>query len=198
MRHIKILFLFIVFCSALSAQVDSVYNGEPPLKNHEKPKKKKDTEKWDAIKKKLTYGGNFQAWFGNPTFLFLSPTIGYMPTPKLNVGVGFIYNYTHADYYGYGSYSQSVVGVHSYVRYIITDGIFAQLQYDKLHQNDFLSFPETRKVWVDYLFAGGGFRQRIGNKAALTTALMYNLTPSPLSIYYPNRLIIQFGIVAGF
>jgi hypothetical protein len=38
----------------------------------------------------------------------------------------------------------------------------------------------------------------MGDKAALMTSIMYNVSPSPLSIYYPNRIIIQFGIVGTF
>jgi hypothetical protein len=47
------------------------------------------------------------------------------------------------------------------------------------------------------LLIGGGFRQSIGDKAALTTSIMYNVRPDPLSIY-PSRVIVQFGIVGSF
>jgi len=191
--------MLLCLSSLLHAQVDSVYTGAPTSKGTDTSKKKKPVnEKWETAKKHMTFGGNFQAWFGNPTFLYISPTVGYMITPKLNAGLGFVYNYTSADYGYYGRYSQSVWGGHSFMRYLVTEGFFVQLQYDKLRQPDFITnYPETRKVWVDYVFVGGGFHQRLGDHAAFVTALMYNVTPSNLSIYYPNRLILQFGVTAN-
>lgn len=197
MKKLKVLVILLLVCFGLNAQVDSVYIGAPSDTTGQAVKKAK-IEKWDKIKDKLTYGGNFQVWLNNPFFLFLSPTVGYAPIEKLNVGLGIIYNYTSADYGSYGRYTQSVFGVHSYVRYLVTDGVFVQVQYDKLRQPDFYAAEPNKKVWVDYVMIGGGFRQPLGDKVALTSAVMYNLTPSPLSIYGSSRLIIQFGIVAGF
>jgi hypothetical protein len=194
-KNFRITILLLFFYAAFHAQVDSVYTGARVLNDSTLHKKERNTD-W---MKSLTYGGNFQVWLGNPMFLFISPTIGYdLIDEKLNAGIGFIYNYTSADYGSYGKITQSVFGGHSYVRYVITEGLFTQLQYDRLHQPNFQAIDPGKKVWVDYILFGGGFRQPIGDKAALTTSIMYNLTPSPLSIYYPNRVVIQFGIVAGF
>lgn len=177
----------------MQAQVDSVFTGSP-TGNNGKQKKPRNTE-W---LKDVTWGANFQVWPGNPFFLYLSPSVGYSPIEKLNVGLGFIYNYTSSDYGSYGKYKQSVFGGQSYARYLITDGVFAQLQYDRLRQPDFLSGSEGQKKWVDYLLFGCGFSQPVGDNTSLSTSVMYNFTPSPISIYYPNRFIIQFGVVAGF
>jgi hypothetical protein len=184
-----VLLLFVLSCASLTAQTDSVYTGSAGPRN----KKPRD----DAWKKKFTYGGNFQAWIGNPTFVFLSPNIGYIPFENFNVGIGGIYNYTSRDYGPYGKYSQSIFGGHSYVRYIIAESYFVQLQYDKLYQPDVFAASPDAKRWVDYLLVGGGFRQAVGDRAAITSSIMYNLTPNDLSIY-PSRVIIQFGFIGGF
>jgi hypothetical protein len=184
--------MFLLAAMAANAQVDSVYTGLPP--EIKTTSRKKQNTDW---LKKVTYGGNFHAWFGNPSSLFLSPTVGYVPIEEINVGVGMIYNYYGTDAGYYGTYSQSVFGGHSYVRYIIAGSYLLQVQYDKLRQPDLFVYPAEKKVWVDYLLAGGGFRHRLSDKAALTSSLMYNLTPNPLSIY-PSRLIIQFGFMGGF
>src|SRR5207253_10724298 len=115
---------------------------------------------------------------------------------NINVGIGGIYNYTKSQGY-YGSYSQSIFGGHSYLRYVIAESYFVQAQYDKLNQPDLFSLDPSDKIWVDYVLFGGGFRQAIGEKVALITSIMYNLTPNPLSIY-PSRVIVQFGIVGNF
>lgn len=174
------------------AQRDSVYYGQTQKSQIEKKKKERNDE-W---KEKVTWGGNAQVWIGNSTFIFLSPTVGYLPFKKINIGIGAIYNYT--SYRGpYGEYSQSIFGGHSYLRYIIGESYFLQAQYDRLYQPDFFSLRPEARAWVDYLLIGGGFRQMIGERTALISSLMYYVNPSPLSIYQ-NRFIIQFGITGTF
>ncbi len=189
----RIIFAALFTYNICYAQVDSVYSGRPedPSKRENKIKPRDD-----AWKEKVTWGGNFQAWIGNPTFIFLSPTVGYIPFKNFNIGIGGIYNYTKFRSY-YGNYSQSIFGGHSYLRYIIAQNYFVQAQFDKLRQPDLFSYDPKDRVWVDYLLVGGGIRQAIGERVALSTSIMYNLTPHPFSIY-PGRIIFQFGIVGGF
>lgn len=184
--------LFCLLFSVLNAQVDSVYTGAPQIREKEKRKKERN----DDWKEKVSYGGNLQLQFGTYTFIYLSPTIGYKPLDKLNVGVGLIYNYISINYGTYGKYAQSIYGTHTYVRYFITEGIFLQGQYDRLFQPGKFAGKDNMQ-WVDYALVGGGFSQSIGKKAALTTSIMYNLTPNPLSIY-PSRLVVQFGFMGTF
>lgn len=187
------LFLITLIVSFTDAQVDSVYTGTVERKEKEKKKKERNDE-W---KERVTFGGNLQLQFGSYTFIYLSPTIGYIPFEKVNVGVGLIYNYISINYGAYGKYDQSIYGTHTYARYFITDGVFIQGQYDRLFQPGGSFFGKTDRIWVDYGMVGGGFRQSIGKKASLTTTLMYNLTPNLLSIY-PSRLVIQFGFMSTF
>lgn len=175
------------------AQIDSVYYGQ------KHPTKKKATErkeKNDAWKERVSWGGNIQAWLGNPTFIFLSPNIGFVPFENFNIGVGAIYNYTSYNS-RYGNYSQSIFGGHSFARYTFVDSYFLQIQYDRLLQPDLFSAEPNDKVWVDYLLLGGGFRQSISDKAAVITSIMFNLKQNPLSIY-SRGAIIQFGITSTF
>lgn len=175
------------------AQVDSVYYGQGPATKKLNTTKK---EKNDAWKEKVAWGGNIQAWLGNPTFIFLSPNIGYIPFENFTIGVGGIYNYTSYNS-SYGSYSQSIFGGHSFARYTFADSYFVQAQYDKLLQPDLFSSEPNAKVWVDYVLVGGGFRQSISDKLAFTTSIMFNLKQNPLSIY-TRGAIIQFGIIGNF
>ena len=138
------------------------------------------------------WGGNFQAWFGNQTFIFLSPNVGYPIYKNLLLGVGIVYNYS--NYYGY---SQSIYGGQSYLRYTIRNSYFVQATFDRLIQPNYISFEPNDKIWVNYLMVGGGFRHPLSENSAFTTSLMYYVNPSPLSIY-PSPLIIQFGITASF
>jgi hypothetical protein len=183
-------FSFVLLFSVASAQTDSVYTGTQ--KPRARPK-----EKTSFLKDKMIYGGNFQAWIGNPTFVFLSPTIGFQPHKTVQFGVGGIYNYRSVSD-GSSRFSESVFGGHSFVRYIIADRYYLQMQYDRLNQRNYIGIDPTARTWVDYLLAGAGLKQPVGEKASMLFSVMYNLTPSLLSIYYPNRLVVQFGFIVGF
>lgn len=175
----------------LHSQTDSVYTGNTS-KASNSPKKKRDF----AWKDKLTYGGNFQAFFGNPTFIYVSPSIGYLVTEQLNVGVGMIYNYLRADYGNYGVYSQSIFGGHSYARFNVTPSFFVQGQYDKLRQPDYYSITPRKKIWIDYAMAGVGYSQNVGENVVFNTSIMYNFTHSERYSIYPSPFIFQVGVVA--
>ena len=185
------LFFSLLFLLSLSfdAQVDEVYTGSAdPL-----PKKEKRfvlDEKW---RENLVWGGNFQCWFGNPTYIYLSPGLGYTFFEHLQLGLGVIYNHTSYQTRGV-LYKQNIYGGHSYVRYLFAENLFLQLQFDKLKQPDLFSNDPNDKRWVNYLVGGFGLRQPMGENMALSTSILYNFRRDPLSIY-PGGFIIQFGIV---
>lgn len=191
--HKLILSTFLILLSTLfTAQVDSVYFGNRKKENQKEQKKSWTSNDWT---KSLVWGGTFQAWFGNQTFVFLSPSVAYPVYKNVLVGIGGIYNYS--SYKGPGwSYSQSIFGGQSFVRYIIRDSYFIQGSYDRLLQPNFLSVEPNDKTWVDYLMFGGGFRHALSEHSAFNTSLMYYVNPSPLSIY-PSRIIVQFGFTAS-
>ncbi len=187
--------VFIVFiCLHFNAQTDSVYYGNTSKDNTFKAKRERNTD-W---LKRFTIGGNTQLYFStNFTFVDLSPTIGFSPFEKLNVGLGFIYFYSNTNYQILGRFQQSAYGGQAYARYFFTDNFFGQAQYDKLRQTNFLSYTNPReKVWVDYFLIGGGYSVDIGKNSKATTSIMLNVSPNKLSIY-PNP-IVQFGFIGGF
>ena len=140
----------------------------------------------------MNYGGNFQFYFGNVTFLYLNPTIGSQPVEKLNVGIGGIYSYI-----GAGGVYTSMYGPQLYARYQVLNNLSVIAQYNKLYQPDWNSFEPNRMIWVDYALAGIGYTQHIGEKSAFYTSLLYNFTPHRSSIY-PSNVIVQFGFSTGF
>src|SRR5690606_17179624 len=104
----------------------------------------------------------FQPWFGNPAFIYISPAVGFTPVKNLNAGIGGIYNYTSINFGSFGHYRQSLFGGHTYARYVILKSYFVQTQFDYLKQPDWFSPEPNDKVWVPYLLLGGGFRHQIG------------------------------------
>jgi hypothetical protein len=189
---LRIAVLIVLSVSILKGQVDSVYTGKQQADPRQQPKE----PRFEKLKRSMTWGGDFQAWIGNSTFILLSPTIGFIPYKSFNVAVGIVYNYTSYNSI-YGRYSQSIFGGHSLLRYIIAESYFVQVQFDKLRQPNLFSIDPNDKIWVDYLLVGGGFKQNLGDKVALTTSIMYNVHPDPLSIYF-SGIIVQFGITGRF
>ena len=184
----------LLFASATQniAQVDSVYYGNSPL-----PKKSREKEKPNYnLKEKLSFGGNFMVWFGTTTYVYLSPVVNCALNKRLNVGLGLIYNY-----YGYNSgpskFSYSIYGMHSYVLAFLTSNVFAKVEFNHLLQPNVYSYNYNDKVWVSYLYLGGGFRQPLGDRASFYTSIMYNVNQNAQSIFYANPMI-QVGILAGF
>lgn len=182
--------LFIFSMGSLFAQKDSVYFG---TKQGKKPdEKKKERPDWQD---NITYGGNIQAYLGNPTFIYLAPTIGYQLTDNLNAGVGVIYNYTSGNYYGY-RYSTSIFGGHSYIRYNVTPTFFLLGQYDRLLQPDFYSVDPHKKIWIDYTMGGVGYSQHLGSTVVMNTSLMYNFTYDRRYSIYPTPIVFQVNFTA--
>jgi hypothetical protein len=184
-------FLSILHFSAV-AQVDEVYTGSPePL-----PKKEKNFFQDGAWRENLIWGGNFQAWFGNPTYIYLSPGIGYTFFDHLQLGLGAIYNHTSFQTRG-GQFKQNIFGGHSYLRYVFAESFFLQVQYDRLKQPDIYGSDPSVRRWVNYFIGGFGVRQPMGEKLALSSSILYNFRRDPLSIY-PGGFIVQFGIIGNF
>ena len=187
--------VFLIFvCVCYKAQTDSVYYGNTAKDTTHKTRRQKDA----AWREKLTYGGNMQLYFGQTySIIHLSPAIGYMITDELNAGLGFIYNYSSVNYRGYGRFAQSAIGPYCYARYYFLESFFAQGQFEYLQQTNIYNIQDPKqKVWVDYIWLGGGYRRSVGDNVMLMTSIMVNIKPNKLSIY-PNP-IFQFGIVAGF
>jgi hypothetical protein len=182
----NIIFLVTLFDFAYG-QTDSVYTGNKQATKKIDTTQKKEREWID----KITYGGNLIFWPANPFIFWATPTVGYVPVKDLYVGIGFIYNYTQFDYGAtYGKIKQSMYGGHSYARYFVLKGVYAQLQYDRLLQPDvYLPTGEIKKTWVDYFLVGGGFSNRLTDKVAFNTSILLNINPHRLSVY-PNPNVV--------
>ncbi|HQQ93798.1 MAG TPA: hypothetical protein PLQ93_04525 [Bacteroidia bacterium] len=191
-RVLIVLTTVFLFTGWNQAQVDSVYYGTPA--KHEKTREKeKAAFNW---KEKLSFGGNFMVMFGSSTYVYLSPTVNMAVNKRLYVGAGIVYNYT-SYYYLNSKVSYSIYGLHCYSMLFLTKNVFGKVEFDRLLQPNYFSYNYNDKVWVNYIYVGGGLRQPLGDRAAMYASIMYNLNKSPQAIFYPNP-IIQIGIFAGF
>jgi hypothetical protein len=200
MKQFLIIFVMIL-CHVGYAQVDDVYTGEQKPGDKKKKGKESSSGNWQNIKEKLVYGGFIMpgygvSSFGSTFYVSANPTLGYRLTEKLMAGVGFNYNYISFRPRSGGSITQSIYGPNAFARYMVFDNVFAQVQYDKLNQPDYFSAFARDRIWVDYVLAGGGYYQRLGERSALVLSIMYNLTPNRNSVY--RNPVIQMGFIGGF
>jgi hypothetical protein len=157
-------------------------------------KQKEQKKDWLA-KERFFWGGNLGLRLGNPTFVDLSPLVGYMVTDRLSFGVGAIYNYYSYSYLGY-KYELNLYGGRLYSRYFIFENVFLQAGWDRINRDNPYSFTPGARIWVDNLLVGAGFRYRVSDNISVMASGMWNLNQGPLSPY--QNPIIQIGFVGGF
>lgn len=179
----------LLMCTLLTyAQTDDVFTGNPEYKP-------KATSKSEWVKN-CRGGLNFQIWPGNPFFVYLAPHLGYSPIENFEAGLSF--NYSHTRYLHYfGTTRRTVVGPGVYTQYTFNSSCFIRAQFDRMYQPDYTSLEPGKFTWVNYATVGFGFKQNLSENMSLNSLLLYNFTPSPLSIFQ-NRVILQFGISASF
>lgn len=195
-KHIFVIFILLLVSQNIHAQVDSVYTGQNG--SGEKRKPKQQNEKLQAFKKKLSYGGMVMPGYstgnyGNVFYVVANPNVGYKITDDLTIGIEANYSYTSLKS-KYSSYTQSIYGPGVFARYRATRSLFLQVQYDKLNQPDYYA-ATPKRIWLDYLYAGGGYFQRLGQNSAVVYSILYNLTPTKNSVYF--NPLIQIGVVVG-
>ena len=174
----KILFILFLFSMTAFAQDD------------QRTQRNKDRAfSWD----KVYVGGNVGLQFGTATFLAVSPLVGYKFTPKLSAGVGITYQYYHYKDNFY-NIETNVYGARVFSRYMITEFLFAHVEYEYLNLEAFDFYP-SRRVDVGSLLGGGGYIQRLGPRSAIVAMILYNFTESYYTPY--QNPIIRIGINIG-
>lgn len=185
MRRTLSILLLVLCTSTAFAQTDVVFTGDPNFK----PLEKKEYQ-WV---KHLRGGMNFQLWPGNPFYTYLAPHLGYAIVGDLESGLTFNYSYTRLDQGSFGISTRTVFGPGAYAQYTFNSSFFIRAQYDYMRQPNYQALEPGQFTWVQYATAGCGFKQNISENVSLNSLLMYNFTPSPLSIFQ-NRMILLFGL----
>lgn len=164
--------------------------GQTDTVSRKKPHKEKE-----PFIDKLFWGGNVGAWIGNPTFVDLSPLIGYKVTEKFQVGIGGIYNYYSYTYNNY-KYSVNFYGGRVMARYFILENVYAQAGYDRINRDNPYSYKPDARIWIENFLVGGGLRYPVSDHIYCAASALWNLNDTPLSPY-PNP-IIQIGFAGSF
>ncbi|REJ81189.1 MAG: hypothetical protein DWQ44_11850 [Bacteroidetes bacterium] len=147
-----------------------------------------------GFRNRIFTGGNIGLQFGNQTIIEVAPIVGYRITEKLSAGLGAKYlYYRYKD--AFINYSTDIYGGSVFTRYLITENLFAHLEYEILNLEIYDDLLRTfRRDNITSVFAGGGYRQMLGTRSSINIMLLYNLNESRHSPYQNPIIRIGFGI----
>ena len=160
--------------------------------------------KVDNIWDRLVWGGNASLSFGNTTYIYLAPSVGYKISDDLIAGTGFIYQYLKLNFlYDYSTGSlvnvkdedieDQIYGPKFFVNYRFLNNFYLGSQFEYLNHN-FDYYPtnssqiRSENLWSPVLFLEGGLSQSIGKKGYAVLGIRFNLlddirSPYPSSWY---------------
>lgn len=139
-----------------------------------------DMDSGPSFKDRIYFGGGVGFSSSSvSTYVSVSPTVGYMLTRKLSVGVGATYQYyqdkfNDADDHRYGG--------NVYVMQMLIYRVFVMAQYSFINMNRIPSLENNPRETFTRVLLGGGLSQPIG-KAYLNIMAMYDVTHDSNSPY---------------
>ena len=151
------------------------------------------------FKERIKFGGNFGVSAGNPTNIMVSPTVGYiLPNPKLKdklmLGMGL--NYTFSRYFSSVSTpntNRHIFGLREFIRFSFTPQIFGYIENETLNSPS-LTSNDSKRVFVNSIFFGGGYIQKVG-LVNVSFTLLYNLTWRANNPVYRSPFDFRVGFV---
>lgn len=170
----------------------------------------KSTEyKPEKFSDKLFFGGALGLTVGDITQIDIIPVAGIWVIPQWSLGIGGRYSYySHRGYFIGGPsepYRTHIWGGSVFTQILpivdfsevlpipVHGGIMFHGEYEKLYLDRKLIDPftssATSKTWIDLYLVGVGYRQRIGEKAALNILLLWEISNSSYSPYKQNPML---------
>lgn len=147
----------------------------------------------DFDKSKMYYGGYLNLSFGTYTVVGIQPLIGYKFTPQLSAGVQLSYEYS-----SYGNTSASNYGGSLFGRYRVLPQLYTHAEFSAINYQLIYSLGETDRVWVPFLYLGGGYSQPISKNVWLNTQVLFDVLQDENSPYESWEPFFSIGIGVGF
>ena len=164
---------------------------------------------------KLFFGGSLGLSVGHVTQIDIVPVAGIWVIPQWSLGIGGRYSYySHKGYVIGGPsnpYRTHIWGASAFTQIVpipdfsellpvnIKGGVFFHGEYerlliDKQRINPFTTTSKG-KTWVELYLVGFGYRQRLGEKAALNIMLLWEVSKNSFSPYPQNPMLrVNFTI----
>lgn len=175
--------------------IDPYFQSEEAQKATEKEAKDKQAKQNnEEFAKKLRYGGSFGAFFGQQTYVELSPKVGYQLKEKLVVGAGFNYIYFSLKDYGQ-KYVTHIYGPTVFAQYAIVSGLFAYGEFNAYNVATYNPLPpyDQKRIWIGSAPLGIGYYSG-GEIGGVYLSLLYDLINDPASPYYNGGIPILLRV----
>ena len=173
-----------------------LFNAETGLSQEKDPDiKQKPSDKTEKIpfKDRFYTGGDLGLFFGNVTYINISPLLGFKVTKRYSLGLGVIYEYYSDNRI---QFQTSIYGGRFFNQFQIIENIFAHAEYALINIGYYNSINQYERRWFGMPLIGGGLRQRIFGMSNLDLLVLFNLNDS-YYLPYPNPIIrasISIGI----
>ena len=158
---------------------------------------------------KLFWGGSLGLTIGDITQVDVIPVGGIWVIPQWSLGVSGRYSYYRQKRYFWGeaasAYNSHIWGGSVFTQILpvpdfseilpikMYGGIMLHAEYERLlidrRMIDPFGSSVSGKTWVELFLAGVGYRQKLGDRAALNIMLLWELSGSSSSPYPQNPMI---------
>ena len=145
----------------------------------------------------LYWGGDFGMSFGSYTYIRIAPVLYYEAFDDMFIGAGLDYTYYKDVRNPIYTVEGSIWSPRIFSRYFVFEDIFVHAEYQRIYYKDKYSrINPNGWVYEDGIYAGGGYRQWMGNNSYMFIMLLFDLRNSDINFGINPR--IQFGFAAGF
>jgi len=156
----------------------------------------KETPPAEPAQQKVFFGGTLGLSFGSYFRVSVQPMIGYNFSPMFSGGVKLGYEYVKDSRYDpdvtWNNYGASVFGRFRFIPQAYLHAEFAYANYGAKTAN-----LETERVWVPFIYLGGGYYKPLSPKTALFVEVLFDVLQDENSPYEAWQPMISFGVVAG-
>jgi hypothetical protein len=165
-----------------------------------------DKKPW---REKVSFGGNIGAAFSSGYSQFLlQPMVFYKITDKSIAGAGVTYIYWSQKYIlnnGSTTVSDNVYGLNFLMRQLLFGPVYAQVEYVPINFTSYNYFGNSKRVWSNSLYVGGGYQQMSG-RTGYYISILYDVLwkesyPNPIdpnqynTTFYPSPVRFSVGFM---
>jgi hypothetical protein len=175
---------------AAGQQIDSTAKESPPVATAAMPAAA------PASERNIFFGGTIGLSFGSYFRIGVQPMVGWNLSQKFAAGFKLGYEYINDKRYTptvtWHNYGASVFGRFRFIPQAYLHAEFAYVNYGAKTTNF-----ENERVWVPFLYLGGGYYKPISKSTALFIEVLFDVLQDSNSPYDAWQPMISFGVVAG-
>ena len=168
MKKATILFMLMCLSALLTQAQDTiVHRPSDPQREQRQP-----------VKDRLFTGGDLGLQFGDVTYIYVAPIIGYKLTDKFAMGGGPSYSYLNdkRNFYGSGSYTSSSYGGRVFSQYQVITSAMAYAEFSLINSDviDDISF-KLKRANITSLLIGGGYTEPIAGRSTFNLMILFDV-----------------------